>query len=81
MNIYIGNLTFGTTEEQLGQLFEEFGSVNRANIIMDNYTGRSKGFGFVEMENDSEAEAAIADLNGRSVDGRELKVNQARPRN
>lgn len=80
MNIYVGNLSYGLTEDQLQQLFEQYGSVNNVTIIKDNYTGKSKGFGFVEMDSQNEAEEAIKQLNGNSVDGRDIKVNQARPR-
>ncbi len=80
MNIYVGNLSWGVTDEELEQVFGEFGTVDSANVIKDRETGRSKGFGFVEMENDEEAEKAIEDLNGKSLGGRDLKVNQARPK-
>ncbi len=78
--LYVGNLTYGTTDETLRQLFEQHGAVTSAQVIMDRDTGRSKGFGFVEMANDQEAQAAIAALNGQQVDGRALTVNEARPR-
>ena len=81
MNIYVGNLSYGVTEDELQQLFGEYGSVVSANLIMDRDTGNSKGFGFVEMENQADAEKAIKELNGSSVKGRNIKVNQARPRN
>ncbi len=81
MNIYVGNLSYGVTEDELQQLFGEYGSVVSANLIMDRDTGNSKGFGFVEMENQADAEKAIKDLDGSSVKGRNIKVNQARPRN
>lgn len=81
MNIYVGNLSYGVTEEQLKALFEEFGPVSSANLIKDKYSGESKGFGFVEMDKQVEAEEAIKQLNGRSIDGRNLTVNLARPRN
>jgi len=80
MNIYVGNLSWGVTDEELEQVFGEFGAVESANVIKDRETGRSKGFGFIEMENDDEAEKAIEDLNGKSLGGRDLKVNQARPK-
>ena len=80
MNIYVGNLTYSVTEEQLKALFEDFGAVSSANLIKDKYSGESKGFGFVEMEKQSEAEEAIKQLNGRRLDGRDLTVNLARPR-
>jgi RNA recognition motif-containing protein len=77
MNIYIGNLSFSTTEEALKSLFDEFGNVETAKVIKDNYTGRSKGFGFVEMPDNSEADKAIKALNGKLIDGKNIKVNQA----
>ncbi len=80
MNIYVGNLSYGVTEDELQQLFGEYGSVVSANLIMDRDTGNSKGFGFVEMENQADAEKAIKELDGSSVKGRNIKVNQARPR-
>jgi RNA recognition motif-containing protein len=78
--LYVGNLTYGTTDASLRQLFEAHGSVTSAQVIMDRDTGRSKGFGFVEMGNDQEAQAAIAALNGQQIDGRALTVNEARPK-
>jgi RNA recognition motif-containing protein len=78
--IYVGNLTFGVSSSGLQQMFEEFGTVQSAQVIMDRETGRSKGFGFVEMSSDAEAQAAIDALNGKNVDGRNLTVNEARPR-
>ncbi len=78
--LYVGNLSYGTTDESLRQLFEAHGTVNSAQVIMDRDTGRSKGFGFVEMGSDQEAQAAIAALNGQPVDGRNLTVNEARPK-
>jgi cold-inducible RNA-binding protein len=78
--LYVGNLTYGTTDATLRQLFEAHGTVTSAQVIMDRDTGRSKGFGFVEMGNDDEAQAAIATLNGQQVDGRALTVNEARPK-
>ncbi len=79
MNIYVGNLPWSITEESLKSLFTEFGSVDTARIITDRDSGRSKGFGFVEMNSDSEAQEAIEALNGKEVDGRALRVNEARP--
>src|SRR3954447_26158865 len=79
-NIYIANLSFGTTEQTVRSLFEEFGSVDRVSIVTDRDTGQPKGFGFVEMPNDAEAEKAIAGVNGRDVGGRTLAVNEARPK-
>jgi len=80
MNIYIGNLPYNVTEEELREAFSEFGEVSSVNVIMDKYSGQSKGFGFVEMENNSEAEEAIKALNESSLKGRNIKVNQAKPR-
>ena len=80
MNIYVGNLPYQTTEEQLTALFAEHGVVSQVSIIQDRETGRSKGFGFVEMDNDAEANAAIEAINGSDSGGRNLKVNEARPR-
>jgi len=80
MNIYVGNLSFKATDDDLRQTFGEFGEVASASIITDRATGRSRGFGFVEMPNDEEASAAIAGLNGKEVMGRNLTVNEARPR-
>jgi RNA recognition motif-containing protein len=78
--LYVGNLTYSTTESSLRELFEAHGTVTSAQVIMDRDTGRSKGFGFVEMSNDDEAQAAITALNGQQVDGRALTVNEARPK-
>ena len=80
MNIYVGNLSFDETETSLEAAFATHGGVTSARIITDRETGRSRGFGFVEMGDQTQAEAAIAALNGSSVNGRELKVNEARPR-
>ena len=80
MNIYVGNLSYQTTEDELRDLFAEFGDVVSAKLIIDKFTGQSKGFGFVEMSNNSEAQKAIDELNGRDVNGRNVTVNQARPR-
>jgi RNA recognition motif-containing protein len=77
MNIYVGNLAFGTREESLKQLFEQFGGVSSARIIMDKMTGKSRGFAFVEMDNDAEAQQAIESLNGTELDGRALRVTKA----
>ena len=79
-NLYVGNLSFSTTEEEMRQLFEEHGAVDKANIITDRETGRSRGFGFIEMADESAAEAAISKLNGFEIEGRKLTVNEARPR-
>lgn len=80
MNIFVGNLSYNTTEESLKQAFEPFGQVQSAKVISDRETGRSRGFGFVEMSNEDEARKAIAGLDGKPLDGREVKVNEARPR-
>ncbi len=80
MNIYVGNLPYSTTDDQLRSFFEEYGSVDSARVIMDRESGRSKGFGFVEMSNANEANAAIEGLNGQDMGGRSLTVNEARPR-
>jgi cold-inducible RNA-binding protein len=78
--LYVGNLEFSVTDADLSKLFEPHGVVQSAQVIMDRDTGRSKGFGFVEMQNDQEAAAAIAALNGKSSGGRALTVNEARPK-
>ena len=80
MQIFVGNLAFTTTEEELSQLFEPYGIVESARIITERDTGRSRGFGFVDMPNAMEANAAIAELDGTSLGGRALTVNEARPR-
>jgi cold-inducible RNA-binding protein len=80
MNLYVGNLSYRLTEDELRQAFEEFGQVASCTIIKDKVTGESKGFGFLEMPERSEAEAAINGLNGRDLKGRKLNVNEARPR-
>jgi RNA recognition motif-containing protein len=79
-NIYVGNLSYDTTEDTLRTLFGEFGEVESARVITDRYTGRSKGFAFVEMSTEDAAQAAIDALNGKSVDGRDLRVDKAKPR-
>ena len=78
--LYVGNLTYGVTNSTLEQMFTVHGTVESAQVIMDRDTGRSKGFGFVEMKSDQEAQAAITGLNGKEVEGRALTVNEARPR-
>ena len=80
MNIYCGNISYRMTEDDLRELFGEYGNVDDANVIIDRDTGRSKGFGFVEMANDAEANAAIKALDGQENGGRQLRVNEARPR-
>ena len=79
MKIFVGNLSFGTTEDTVRSLFETHGAVDRVSIMTDRDTGRSRGFGFVEMTTDAEAKKAIAALNGKEVSGRALTVNEARP--
>lgn len=78
--LYVGNLAYGVRDENLQELFSQFGTVRSAQVISDRETGRSKGFGFVEMDNDQEAQAAIDGLNGKPHEGRPLTVNEARPR-
>jgi len=80
MNIYVGNLSYEVTEEDLKEAFEAFGQVESVSIIKDKYSGQSKGFGFVEMPAKAEAQSAINDLNGKELKGRTLNVNEARPR-
>jgi RNA recognition motif-containing protein len=80
MNIYVGNLSFDMTEEDLKEAFEAFGEVESVNIITDRYSGRSRGFGFVEMPAKVQAQSAIDGLNGKELKGRPLNVNEARPR-
>jgi RNA recognition motif-containing protein len=80
MIIYVGNLQYKLTEGELEELFAEFGSVSSARVIADKYSGRSKGFGFVEMPNQEEAEEAVRQLEGKEVNGRNIKVNEAKRR-
>lgn len=80
MNIYVGNISYSSSEEDLGNLFSEYGNVTSVKIIKDKYSGRSKGFGFVEMETEEGADRAIAELDGRDVGGRNLRVNKAHSR-
>lgn len=80
MNLYVGNLSYRMTEDQLRQEFEQYGQVSSCTIITDKATGQSKGFGFLEMPSREEAEAAVTGLNGREIQGRRLNVNEARPR-
>ncbi len=80
MNIFVGNISFSCTEEALRGAFEAFGEVTSAKIIMSRETGRSRGFGFVEMADDATGQTAITELDGKELDGRPLKVNEARPR-
>ena len=80
MNIYVGNLSYGMSEDELRTAFSAYGEVSSVKILMDRETGRSRGFGFVEMPNNGEAESAIAQLNGKDLGGRALRINEARPR-
>jgi len=80
MNIYVGNLSYGVDDAALQTMFGEFGEVTSAQVVMDRETGRSRGFGFVEMPDKTEAEAAMKALNGKDIDGRALTVNEARPK-
>jgi RNA recognition motif-containing protein len=80
MNIYVGNLSWNLKDQDLSNLFASYGEVVSAKIVNDKFTNRSKGFGFVEMANDAEAQAAIAALNGSEVDGRNIVVNESRPK-
>jgi cold-inducible RNA-binding protein len=79
-NIFVGNLSFSVTEQTLRSLFETYGAVGRVNLVTDRDTGQRRGFAFVEMTNNAEAEKAIGALNGREVEGRALNVNEARPK-
>ncbi len=78
--LYVGNLSYGMTDSELNDLFSQHGTVRSAQVVMDRDTGRSRGFGFVEMGSDDEAQAAISAVNGQQIDGRSLTVNEARPR-
>ena len=80
MNIYVGNLSYSLAESELQEAFANFGAVSSVKILTDRETGRSRGFGFVEMANQAEGEAAVANLNGKDVGGRPLRANEARPR-
>ncbi|MBK1721689.1 RNA recognition motif domain-containing protein [Thiocystis violacea] len=80
MNIYVGNLAYGVTQDELREAFSAYGEISSVNLITDKFTGSSKGFGFVEMPNNSEADAAIKGLNETPLKGRNLRVNQAKPR-
>lgn len=80
MNIFVGNLAFKVSEEELKSLFAQFGEVKSAKVIKDKFTGESRGFGFIEMASASEAEQAISNLNGMDLEGRKLRVNEANPR-
>ena len=80
MNIYVGNLTYEVTDEDLEAAFSEFGEITSASVISDRFSGRSRGFGFVEMPKEEEAQAAIAAMNGKDLKGRALTVNEAKPR-
>lgn len=80
MKLYVGNLSFNTSESRLNELFSEHGDVASASLVMDRETGRPRGFGFVEFHNDDHARAAMTALSGKNVDGRDLTVNEAKPR-
>jgi RNA recognition motif-containing protein len=80
VNIYVGNLAYSVTEEQLQSAFSRFGKVSKADVIMDRVTNRSKGFGFVEMDDSNEGKSAVEALNGSEIGGRAWKVNEAKPR-
>jgi RNA recognition motif-containing protein len=80
MNIYVGNLSYSLSESELRDAFAAYGEVSSVKVLMDRETGRSRGFGFVEMPNQSEAEIAVVEVNGKEVGGRPLRVNEARPR-
>jgi len=79
-NIFVGNLSFGATEDAVRTMFEAYGTVDRVNLVTDRDTGQARGFGFVEMSNNAEADRAIAELNGADLGGRALNVNEARPK-
>ena len=79
-NIFVGNLSFGATEDAVRSMFEQYGAVERVSIVTDRDTGQPRGFGFVEMSANADADRAIAELNGRELDGRALNVNEARPK-
>ena len=80
MNIYVGNLSYDTDDQALREVFEKYGTVDSVNVIFDKYSGRSKGFGFIEMPDNSEAQTALDELDVKELDGRNIKVNQAKPR-
>ncbi|MBX3389291.1 MAG: RNA-binding protein [Phycisphaeraceae bacterium] len=80
MKLYVGNLSFSTSEQRLREIFSEHGDVSSATLVMDRETGRPRGFGFVEFANDEHAKAAMSALNGKNIDGRDLTVNEAKPR-
>ncbi len=79
-NIFVGNLSFGATEDSIRSMFEAYGAVERVSIVTDRETGQARGFGFVEMSSNAEADRAIAGLNGKELDGRALNINEARPK-
>src|ERR1700733_12758999 len=79
-NVFVGNFSFGATESAVRSMFEAYGTVDRVNLITDRDTGQARGFGFVEVSNNAEADRAISELNGRDLDGRALNVNEARPK-
>src|SRR5438477_11147534 len=79
-NIFVGNLSFGATEDAIRSMFEAYGTVDRVSVVTDRDTGQARGFGFVEMSNNAEGDRAITELNGRELDGRALNINEARPK-
>jgi RNA recognition motif-containing protein len=79
-NIFVGNLSFGATEDAISTMFEAYGTVDRVSVVTDRDTGQARGFGFVEMSNNAEGDRAIAELNGRELEGRALNINEARPK-
>ena len=81
VNIYVGNIPYNLSESQMEELFAQYGAITSVKIIKDRYSGQSKGFGFVEMDKQNEADAAIQELNGKEVSGRNIKVNLAKPKN
>ena len=81
MNIYVGNLHYGVNEDELTEIFGKFGTVNSVKVITDKYSGQSKGFGFIEMEDDTEGNQAVSELNGIEISGRNIKVNIAHEKN
>ena len=80
MNIFVGNLPYGVTDTELRHAFEAHGTVSSASVILDKFTGKSRGFGFIEMPNQAEGQAAVAALNGKDIQGRAMRVNEAQPR-
>jgi len=79
--LFVGNLPYSVTDEQMNEMFKAIGEVSSANVVTDKFSGRSRGFGFVEMTQDADAEKAVKELNGKEIDGRKIVVNEARPKN